>query len=266
MKIRVAMPEKYEPKAIGKCIYCGSIEGLTDEHIVPYSLGGPWQLLSASCKECTKITSKIERDVVKELFSLIRTKINLPTYHPKNRPTSFAFSVKINNKEEIVNFPANDCPALFMMPTFKKPGYILKEGARKGISFTGISLHGNGLQEFQKQKNIETLSLSVTFGVSFARLLAKIAYGMVIQELGLDKIKETYVIPCILGKKDDAGQWVGCEEPHKSPALLPREQFFHRIDVLSKNGEVGARIRLFATYQTPEYLIIVGRLKEPQAL
>lgn len=255
-------------KYIGKCIYCGSADNLTDEHIVPRGLGGPWQLLSASCNECTKITSGFERDVVREFFILVRTKLGLPTYHPKNRPETFTFTVTLGGKEEVVNFPVSDCPTLFMMPLFEKPGCIDRNAQGKSISVAGMSLHGkeNELREFKTKHNVESLSVTGYLRTSFARVLAKIAYGMVVFQYGLDMIEEAYVLPCILGRKYDVGQWVGCEDPHKSPALLPREQFFHRIDILTKKSEVGARIRLFANYQTPEYLVIVGRLKERQSL
>jgi len=251
-------------KYIGKCIYCGSTDNLTNEHIVPHGLGGPWQLISASCKECAKITSAFERDVVKEFFILVRTKLGLPTYHPSNRPTTFALMVKIGEKEEVVEVPVSDCPTLFMMPQLEKPGYIRKDTQGKGMSVTGMSLHGkeNELRGFKTKRNVDSISITTELRTSFARVLAKIAYGMAVAGHGLEMIEEAYVLPCILGKKDDVGQWVGCEDPHKSPALLPQEQYLHRIDLLRKKNEVGARIRLFANYQTPEYLVIVGRLKE----
>ena len=255
-------------KYIGKCIYCGSTDtdNLTLEHIVPHSLGGPWQLLKASCKGCADITSGFERDVMSEYFILMRTKLGLPTYHPKNRPDSFSFMVTIDGKEEIVNFPVSDCPTLFMMPQFVKPGYIRKDTQGKSISVTGMSLHGSGLGKMQTKYNIQDLSVTVNLRTSFARVLAKIAYGMAVFQYGLDMIEEAYVLPCILGKKDDVGQWVGCEEAYKSPRLFPRERFLHRIELFMKRNEVWARIRLIANYQTPEYLVIVGLLKERQSL
>jgi hypothetical protein len=263
-KLKSAIPEKYEPHEINKCIYCGSVDDLTDEHIVPYSLGGPWQLLHASCKECAKITMKFEREVTHDLFRLVRTKLDLPTYHPKKRPESFKFTVKIDKKEQIVDFSTSDSPLLFVMPVFKKPGYLLGQKETKGISFVGMTLHGQSkkeLADFAKEKHLDDISYSGTFGTGFARFLAKIAYGMVVEQYGLDKIEEAYVLPAILGKKDDVGQWVGCENPDKPPDSIPKGEFFHNIEVLQVKNEVGARIHLFGSFQTPIYLVIVGRLK-----
>ena len=263
MKGQVLVP-KYTPRRIGKCIYCGSVDNLSDEHILPRGLGGPWKLLKASCKECADITSGFERDVLKEFFMLVRTRLDLPTYHLKKRPDRFTFMVTIDGKEKAIEVPVSDCPTLFMMPQFEKPGYVRKGAQVKGMLVAAMSLHGKeeDLRRFKDKYDVESISYTESLRTSFARVLAKIAYGMVVLQHGLDMVEEAYVLPCILGKKDDAGQWVGCEDARKSPALLPREAFFHRIDVLKKKSEVGARIRLFANYQTPEYLVIVGRLKE----
>jgi hypothetical protein len=249
-------------KYIGKCIYCGSTDNLNREHVVPRGLGGPWILLKASCRKCAKITSAFEREVLKEFFILVRTKLGLPTYHPENRPESFSFKATIGGKEEVMDFPVSDCPTLFMMPQFVKPGHISKDKKSKGVSLRGMSIHGKDLRELKTKYNLENLSYTTNLRTSFARVLAKIAYGMTVFQHGLDIFEEAYVLPCIQGKKDDVGQWVGCEDPNKSPALLPKERFLHRIDILRKGNEVGARIRLFASYQTPEYLVIVGRLKK----
>jgi len=81
---------------IGKCIYCGSEENLTDEHVVPYGLNGPWKLLKASCANCSKITSVFERFVLRSQFMLPRAALKLPKYHPKKRPKEFSFEVERN--------------------------------------------------------------------------------------------------------------------------------------------------------------------------
>jgi hypothetical protein len=237
---------------------------LTREHIVPRGLGGPWLLLKASCKKCAKVTSGFEGGVLGEFFILVRTKLGLPTYRPKNRPKTFPFLVTIGGKEKVLEVPVSDCPTLFMMPQLEKPGYIRKDAQGSGILVAGVSLHGkeNEMREFKAKYNVESISYTRELRTSFAHVLAKIAYGMAVLRYGLDMIEEAYVLPCILGKKDDVGQWVGCEDPHKSPSLLPKEKLFHRIEILEKKNEVAVRIRLFANYQTPEYLVIVGRLKE----
>ena len=247
---------------IGKCIYCGTTSDLTDEHIIPHGLAGPWKLLKASCKECNKITSKFERDVLKNFLLLARTGLNLPTYHPKNRPIEFEFAVKTGGVKRILKMPASESPTLFMMPSFELPGHISANPQRTTLLITAMSLHGKGdLREFEVKNKLESISYTAKMRTTFAQLLAKIAYGMVVAQKGIDAIDDVYVLPSILGKKDDIGRWVGCENGQKSPELLPRVKFFHTVDLLEVNKEIAAKIRLFASFQTPEYLVIVGRIK-----
>ena len=55
------------------------------------------------------------------------------------------------------------------------------------------------------------------------------------------------------------GYWVGSSG--RDIAALPVEKPLHRIFLTVKGNEISASIRLFANYYTPEYLVIVGKLK-----
>lgn len=246
---------------IGRCIYCGSTENLTDEHIVPHGLKGPWQLLKGSCKACAKITSRFERSVLRQQFILPRTALGLPTYHPKKRPQKFSFEVERNGRKETIVVPGTECPPLFVMLTMEKPRYIADYDYEEGvIKVIGRSLHGPAPLKIKEKFNIDSFSIKVNIlGNNFERMLAKIAYGMTILAYGPEALRECYVLPCILGQKDDAGYWVGSSG--KDIAALPMEKHLHRIYLMVKGNEIGASIRLFANYRTPEYIVIVGKLK-----
>jgi len=49
----------------GACIYCGSSDDLTDEHVVPYGLGGKMILPKSSCRRCAMITGQFEGKVLR---------------------------------------------------------------------------------------------------------------------------------------------------------------------------------------------------------
>lgn len=245
---------------IGRCIYCGSTDNLTDEHIVPKGLGGPWQLLKGSCKVCNRITSAFERSVLREQLMLPRAALGLPTYHPKNRPQEFSFEVEKDGRKENIVLPVTNCPPLFMMLDLEKPRYIAKYAYEKGVKVKGWSLHGASAENLKDRLNVRSISLAMEFsGNCFERMLAKIAYGMIILTYGPNALEKCYVLPCILGQKDDAGYWVGSSGKHAS--TLPAEHVLHGV-FLTRNGkELGALVRLFAKHQTPEYFVIVGKLK-----
>ena len=245
---------------IGRCVYCGSTDNLTDEHIVPHGLKGPWQLLKGSCKVCNQITSAFERSVLREQFMLPRAALDLPTYHPKNRPQEFSFEVEKDGRKEKIVLPVTDCPPIFMMLDSEKARYIANYDYEKGVMVNGCSLHGPNQAKLKEKLSIEGISLTTSFsGSCFERMLAKTAYGMTILAYGPDALEKCYVLPCILGQKDDAGYRVGSSGKHAS--TLPAENALHRVFLTINGKEVGALIRLFANYQTPKYLVIVGKLK-----
>lgn len=70
----------------GVCIYCNAKDvDLTDEHILPYFIGGVHIINDASCKECAKITTRFERDVAKGLWDDARNAYNVPSRRKKKR-------------------------------------------------------------------------------------------------------------------------------------------------------------------------------------
>ncbi len=80
-------------------------------------------------------------------------------------------------------------------------------------------------------------------------MLAKIAYGFAVAFVGLDNFEKVYLVPTILGQKDDAGRWVGCANDLK----LDVGKYFHHVDVSIVNREVIVRIKLFAIFNVPEF-------------
>jgi steroid delta-isomerase-like uncharacterized protein len=219
---------------IGRCIYCGSTASLSDEHIVPRGLNGPWLLLKGSCRECSAITSAFERKVLHEQFIVPRAALGLRTYHPKNRPKEFSFEVERDGHREKLVLPATDSPPIFMMLHLEKPRYVAEYPYEKGVIVKGASLHGPSLMDMKDRLRIEGITFNTTFTANcFEQLLAKVAYGMIVLVHGPDALETCYVLPCILGQKDDAGQWVGSSG--NDPARMPREQALHRIRALYEN-------------------------------
>jgi hypothetical protein len=247
---------------IGKCVYCGSTDNLTDEHIVPYGLNGPWQLLEGSCKACNKITSAFEGTVLHEYFTLARAALGLRTRHRRNRPKEFSFEVDREGRKDTIKVPVTDCPAIFMMRILEEPGYIVKRGNEDSVKTIAVSLHGINPTELEDKFDIEGISINAHFsgGHCFERMLAKIAYGMTILAYGSEALKECYVLPCILGLKHDVGYWVG-SSGRRISTLPAEKKVLHRIGLALNNGEIRIFIRLFAHLKTPEYLVIVGKLK-----
>lgn len=252
---------------IDSCIYCGCTENLGKEHIVPKGLGGEHILLKASCKNCAKITSRFERYVLRELLINPRTTLGLPTYRKKQRPKSFTLTIAKNEENKEVEARADTCPTIIPELQYRKPRHIAQYPYDKGIVCTRAGAIVINLKRFQKECDFDSLYFTNRFKIDHARLLAKMAYGMAIACYGLENIEKAYVLPAILGAKDDIGYWVGCSDDSDAPNVLSKELSPYRIDVgrtmVGNTEEVRATIRLFPAFSRTNYLVIVGCLKKP---
>lgn len=88
-------------------------------------------------------------------------------------------------------------------------------------------------------------------------MLAKIGLGFAIGKFGIDAFEKFYVLPAILGSRDDIGRWVGTAEAEKPNDI----ETIYVVDIQNSNDEIICRIRLFSMFVVPEYIVVVGKLK-----
>lgn len=80
--------ERVEFPSLGRCIYCLAQNGkLTDEHVVPYGLGGHAVIFrKASCEDCARKINRYESVVLERALGRQRLQLDTPTRRPKRRP------------------------------------------------------------------------------------------------------------------------------------------------------------------------------------
>jgi hypothetical protein len=123
---------------VGRCIYCGSTDQLSDEHIVPAGLGGDQILYKASCESCRLKIKVIEDSCLGEMKA-IRYRRGIGLRRVKMRPDTLTLWVLTNwdGKQEVL--PPGQNPAQkwekkevpyaehmtsFFLPVFKRPGIM----------------------------------------------------------------------------------------------------------------------------------------------
>lgn len=93
---------------------------------------------------------------------------------------------------------------------------------------------------------------------TFARFLAKMAYGYAVERCTVDAFEEVYVLPAILDQANDIGRWVGCPD---------RREFPQRQCIISVGFKIipernlVVRIKMFPQFDGAEYVVLVGKLK-----
>lgn len=249
---------------VGRCIYCGKSEGnLSDEHIIPFGLNGPYLLKKASCDACSAVTSNFEREVLRTSLISPRIGLDLPTRNKSNRPNSIGLNVTKNGQDKVIQLEPSENFSVMILIEYLPPAFFDGRTIEKGISAyatTMVQVSGPPIGDLKTKYDFDSFSVSATWGGKFfPQLLSKIAYGFAVALFGYDNIEKNFVLPFIMGEKfDGISEWVGT-----APDKKITEKSFHTVKVdVTENLEIIVRMKLFDLWDVPEYLVVVGKLNK----
>lgn len=249
----------YRP--VNCCIYCGSTERLSDEHVVPFSLAGRSVLPSASCAECAKVTSAFEGRCAAVNYASFRLRENLPTRRPKERPTHAAMTSPPEDGGEIFMVPKAGVIATLPLFQLNPPGFF-ENPPRREIGWVGseLGIKTDSPRDWSHSRRLRARRLSVHqhFDVdSHARLLAKVAHCIAVGHLGMNGF-EPWLPPLILGTDPFLSHLVGGISHSEEACHVLHEV---KYDVVPHGAEflVQVTLRLFAQFGGPHHLVIAGR-------
>jgi hypothetical protein len=245
------------------CIYCGRTDvRLTDEHVVPLSLGGKHVLEGASCLSCAEITKKFEQDVAREMWGDARTSYDAPSRRKKLRKTHIMLSDP-DNPGRRVKVPYRDYPATMIFYKMHRAGLL--EGMPDTVDMSArwqfSAIHDDlKAKDFEKRFGVKLTSKFRHVPDSFARLLAKIGYCHTLCVLDPGDFRPI-CLPYILGQKTNPSYVVGgtfdIAEPDPDKGYVLSTVGFAGTDRLMLLAE----IRLFANLYTPTYHAVVGDIR-----
>lgn len=244
----------------GACIYCGRSDiALTDEHVVPLSLGGSHILEDASCHACADITKKFEQDVARELWGDARNSYNAPSRRKKQRKTHVVLTDPENPARRI-KVPYSEYPAAMVFYRMQRAGLL--EGMPDTVDLSKawqfVAVH----DEIKAKAFIEKYKMKLPSKFrhvpdSFARLLAKVGYCNVLTLLEPGDFRPI-CLPYILGERLNPSYIVG-----STFDIAPPDPNFGYV--LNTFGFIEmsrlmllAEIRLFSNLHTPTYHVVVG--------
>ena len=247
---------------IGKCIYCGAINGkLSAEHAIPYGLSGNLVLHDASCGDCARITSAFEMHCLRGLLAKARARLNLKSRRPK--PVATVFKIDHGFGWEQSAQDAKQFAGITPLPVFEPPAFLRGQRADEQIRIRALDPLdlGNPLPSLPSANTRGNVTVEFTIDMdvwAFARMLAKIGYCCAVAHLSLRRIGEVYVLPSILGQSNDVQTWVGSEDIlFNRPANL-----LHQVEVFVSSGVVFARVCLFAAFGGNPYTVVVGKFRD----
>ena len=163
--------------------------------------------------------------------------------------------------------PVANHPLAFGLPIFERPGVLRNAPPTNEILLVSAwNYMAIDAEERAKRYAVDAGLWQAFRPDLFCRMLAKIAHGFAVAELGLDSFKP-FLPDVILGKSEFASHYVGgtSEADIRPPKITnPSTELAHELEGRRVLGPgslplVSVLIRLFATIEAPTYEIIVGR-------
>jgi hypothetical protein len=256
-------------KPPGRCIYCGSTDGLTDEHIVAFCLATDAYVPKASCKKCAKETSYLEGYAGRHIFGPLRIHFKIQSRRKKIELGLVDVTFHTERGVEIRRLPRERLPAILTLPILEPPGLFHGRPPtpiKHYQHWTWTADYADArMAEFLKPGDERWWIPATTNPLTFSRMLAKIAHALAVGRLGVDSFVP-YLPPLILGKDDNAAHFIGGAAPPTIP--LPKvpysEKTHHHtltFGCFSSPGKpdlLVATVRLFLHIGSPTYSVIVG--------
>lgn len=257
--------------AANECIYCFDTNQtepleykLTEEHIIPASLGAPLVLPNASCPVHQKVTSAIETAVVHRIFDPTRKHFEIRNRNGRVlRKGNFWCSSVGDGKQVKVRLPIANHPTVLVLLQLMPPG-ILTARPKSIHGIGGVwaanlnaesgDLGARKLDEFVAGE-IDTLR--------FTQMLAKIAHSFAMAKVSAEDFDPLLPDFIFSADENDSRQYdlIGGEESVVPPLPYLHELGLGIVHAADDRDYLVARIRLFAFLGSPVYYAVVGPVR-----
>jgi hypothetical protein len=261
---------KRRAQSIGQCIYCGSKENLSREHVVPFGLGGDLVLRDASCQICSIETSKLELRLLRGHWWPYRLHLGMPSRRSNEVVPDLLIKIKRSDATSFNAYLPMNQQSVAMVLEFDPPsilsGVIRNDppGAPR-MAMKVLSALPNKVQNHEVEYQLspkDQIEIPVNYSVTdLCRFLAKVAHGYAISRRGLDACSEFFLAPLILGKTDGANTYVGGKSSSFIGSRLAGTGTHALIDRVNA-GFLTVYIQLFRDGGDPPpiYEVVVGRI------
>jgi len=250
---------------VGRCIYCGAEDDLSDEHVVPYALNGHLYVGNASCPRCRDLTSEFELRVLRGFMLKGRTAGDFATRRPGRRPSHVRIVLKDKDGSlRDVEIPREKSSALIMLPIFRTAGVIGGVSSQTGLDVVGLEAisFGEDIEELVRSFDATGFTQEDAVDVfAFARLLAKIGYSFAVGLKGCFPLDQSPILPLIRGELANPTKWIGSAVFETE---TEKRGGSHALQLVESGLEGGpynhvwiARIKLFASSRATGYEVVV---------
>ena len=207
------MSPRFNPA--NQCIYCGAVDELSDEHIVPYGLGGDLVFPRASCQCCATKTSLFELRTMRGFMNDSRLVSGLPSRRKKRRPNTKHHELQDSgDRSKIVNLPLSESIGFLHLPTMEAGAFMSDKPPVTGARVTGIETikFGRDVRECLRFHDATGIKDRAQVDVhSFTKMLAKIAYSFLVAKRGVFPRNESPALAIAMAQSTNPSNWIGSQ-------------------------------------------------------
>jgi hypothetical protein len=261
MDISAAKARVFAP--VDRCIYCGGDGGgtLTKEHIVPLGLGGGLIMPRASCTSCQMEIQTFENICMRKTLLPYRKATGL-TRHPNDLPATVPLTLDLALQGP-THVALDMHPNVVVLPGLRElPGILAGRPPQPMVQFDYKIFSGLEILEGIKLRLKEQQSVGIYLdGYAWLRMLAKIAHGYAVAELGFNRFSPA-LPDLILGRNPLLSSYLigKCPIPPPIPDNPPLLMIDMRCASVRERRFVAVNMRFFADLgrETPVYTVIAG--------
>lgn len=161
--------------------------------------------------------------------------------------------------------PPSEHPASVLLLEFDLPTFLSGHPTpeQPAVPRARIVARRTQVERLVESHGVTALKLPLPDRVLYARFLAKIGYAFAVGTVGVDGFSQVFVRDAILGRSQDVARWVGCVPQEQRS----RGEGLHEAFCLLNDDLIQVGIRLFSMWEnSPEYRVVVGRVKDPGSL
>lgn len=252
------------------CIYCGSTEQLSSEHIIPYAWGGSIQIHDGSCEECRLITSAFENFALNDgAMAHVRKAMGLPSRSKhKSVLGSITMPMKGPYGQPLAVESELDTPVILGFPLFSRPGLLTGDGTRVDLNLEGMTAatFGADLETFFTSHSAvsATQTESPKHIMAFTRTIAKIAYGWAWRDRVIERLGgAAQLVDAFMRHPERLGAFVGTKpSPYERFAGC---QFRIEYKLAMPRQIVYLEVQIFAESAAPTYEVVLGVVENMRA-
>ncbi len=254
---------------VSACVYCGSEEDLTDEHVIPYAWGGNLQIHDGACERCRECTSRFENFALNDgSMPTVRQALRLQS---RSKHKSASRSIKVILAKDCfakeAEIEASQAPLVLGFPQFSKPRRLAGAGDSP-LSLEGwvTTAFGQDIDTFMCEQNTNRLQVHEArkHPVQFAQTIAKIAYTYGCVDGVFEFISGSRdLVSAFMNEPDKLGGFVGTKpSPYD---VFSGMDFRLEYALKASTRQVYMEVQPFSSVPAPTYLVVLGTCEDLRA-